>query len=416
MQAASKCLISWILTTLVAVFAASRPDFAAAPAPKAASDPLLAYLLDDDEQARAQVLGVLREQGLSPCKSLGDYAENPNSRVRANAVEAMDAGGCSDFQSYGAYLLDGSAGVVAALIQAAERHMIKDAVPFLIGTLTDRRRIVNEEGTWSLGEGAHRALTVITCQSFHFDPAAPRDDQRNAVTRWRQWYLAKKDLPREEWEQEGIDRARDYAGRDHGPYRIEGLRVLALIGPRALPTLRELLARRPGELQAEIVCLPDEPPRVTDAVPCALVVRNASSRSLVIAPPPDGLKVQVSRSDAWPADREPTPLEPKANGRKGPVVANEAPPGSTPGMLRDFANWLTLLGPGEARRFEFSAGPVLSAGRYRVSVSLKDLAASLVGEAIPADGAPGKRVANPSPRSAGAFSAIEEETVVRFEQ
>src|SRR2546427_10436853 len=43
----------------------------------------------------------------------------------------------------------------------------------------------------------HDTLPIlITCQSFHYDPSAPRDDQRNALTRWRQWYLAKKELPR----------------------------------------------------------------------------------------------------------------------------------------------------------------------------------------------------------------------------
>ncbi|HKB07236.1 MAG TPA: hypothetical protein VKF61_03020, partial [Candidatus Polarisedimenticolia bacterium] len=259
MHDASKCLISWIVVTFVATAGGSASSRAAEPTPKATPDPVLGYLLDDDEQARAQALGALRERGLSPCRALGVYSGLPNSRVRANAVKAMDASGCSDFEAYDPYLVDGSAGVVAALIETAQRHEMKEAVPFLIGTLTDRRRIVGERGTWSLSEEAHKALMVITCQSFHFDPAASRDDQRNAMTRWRQWYLAKKDLPRDEWEKEGIDRGRDYAGRDHAPYRIEGFRLLALIGPPALPALRELLARRPEDLATEVVCQPDEP-------------------------------------------------------------------------------------------------------------------------------------------------------------
>jgi hypothetical protein len=328
---------------------------------------------------------------VSPCRALGAYGRIDNSRVRGNAVEAMDEAGCSDFQAYSGYVLDVSAGVVAALIKAAERRVMKDAVPFLLGTLSDRRRIVTGQGSWLLGEEAHRALMVITCQSFHYDPSAPRDDQRNAVTRWRQWYFAKRDLPRDEWEREGIGRARDYAARDHIPYRVEGLRLLALIGPAALPALRELLARRPGDLEAEVVCLPDEPPRVTDAVPCALVLRNASSHPLVIAPPPDGLEVRVSRSDAPPAAARETPTDPPA------------------GMLGVFADRLTVLPPGEVRRFEFSVGPVPSAGRFTVHAALGDLAAVLAGGTISTDGAVVKRGPHAS-------TAIEAYTIVRFEQ
>ena len=394
------CLISWIFATFVSLVAASVPCLAVAPAPRAPADPLLPYLQDDDPQAHAQVLGALRDQGLSPCRALGAYARNANSRVRGNAVEAMKDAGCSDFEAYRGYLLDASAGVIAALIEAAERGVMKDAVPFLLGSLSDPRRIVTGQGTWSLGERARHALMVITCQSFHYDPSAPRDDQRNALTRWRQWYLAKKDLPRDEWVQEGIGRARDYAARDYEPYRVEGLRLLALIGSPALPTLRELLARRPGDVQAEVVCLPDEPPRVTDAVPCALVVRNSSDHPLAIAPPTDGLEVRISRTDA--------PTGEPGRARGGP------PPAA--GILGAFADRLVDLAPGEVLRFEFSAGPVLSAGRYRVRAVLADLAGDLTQDAIPLDGAPGKRGGNAVPKAAGAPTTIEAEAVVRFEQ
>ena len=57
-------------------------------------------------------------------------------------------------------------------------------------------------------------------------------------------------------------------------------------------------------------------------------------------------------------------------------------------MLRGFADQLSVLAPGEVRRFEFNAGPVLTAGRYRVDASLDDLAFSILGEVKPADGAP----------------------------
>jgi len=410
------CLISWIITTFAAGVISSVPSFAAAPAHGAVADPLLPYLQDDDPQARAQVLGELRERKASACVALGAYARNGNSRVRANAVEAMNDGGCSDFSAYGGYILDSSAGVLAALIQAAERHVMKDAVPFLLGSLSDRRRIVTGQGTWSLSEAAQRALMVITCQSFHYDSSAPRDDQRNALTRWRQWYLAKRDLPRDEWVEEGIGRAREYAGRDHGPYRVEGLRLLALIGPRAVPALRELLARRPGELQAEVVCLPDEPPRVTDAEPCALLVRNASSRPLVIAPPPDGPEVRISRTDESPGGSGPARGAPTPAGRPRPEAAGETPQEGVAEVLGAFADRFVSLAPGEVRRFEFRVGPVPSAGRYRVRAELADLAGALAGEADSFDGAAGKRGGNAPPRTGGAPSAIEAEAIVRFEQ
>src|SRR5206468_2892356 len=80
---------------------------------------------------------------------------------------------------------------------------------------------------------------------------------------------------------------------DYGPHRLEGLRLLALIGPRALPALRDTLARRPSDLTADVACAPDEPPRPGDVIPCALLVRNASKHALAIAPPPDGPVVRL---------------------------------------------------------------------------------------------------------------------------
>src|SRR5881296_1371394 len=299
------CAISRTIAMCWVIFLAALSSVTAAPGPKIPADPLLQYLQGDDPQSRAQVLALLKDEGRPPCQALGAYASSPKSRVRENAVRVMDDAGCSDFQAYSGFLLDGAAGVVDALIDAARRRLMADAVPFLLGCLSDRRHIVTEEGSWSISERADRALMVITCQSFHYDVTASRDDQRDAITRWRQWFLARRRLPRDEWVQEGIERGRDYAGRDHGPHRLEGLRLLALIGPRALPALREELARRPTDLTAEVVCLPDEPPRPGDIIPCALVVRNASKRSLAIAPPPDGPVVRLS--PAAPAHDEVPP-------------------------------------------------------------------------------------------------------------
>jgi hypothetical protein len=387
------CVISRTISLCSVILLATLAPLTAAPGPGTAADPLLPYLQGDDSQSRARALALLKEEGRPPCQTLGAYASSPKSRVRESAVRVMDDAACSDFQSYSGYLLDGAAGVVDALIGAAQRRLMADAVPFLLGCLSDRRRIVTGEGDSSIGERADRALMVITCQSFHYDAAASKDDQRDAITRWRQWFLARRQLPRDEWVQEGIQRGRDYAGRDHGPHRLEGLRLLALIGPRALPALRETLARGPTDLTAEVVCLPDEPPRPGDIIPCALVLRNASKRSLAIAPPPDGPLVRLS---------------PTASAH------DEAPParGAVPGggditeALAVFADRLVDLAPGEVRRFEFNAGPVLFAGRYRLHVTLDDLVSRLLDSSK----------TGTAPRAAATPTGIEAETIVRFEQ
>jgi len=387
------CVISRTMASCWVILLATIPPVTAAPGPRTAADPLLPYLQGDDSQSRAQVLTLLKDEGRPPCQALGAYASSPKSRVRESAVRVMDDAACSDFQAYSGYLLDSAAGVVDALIDASRRRLMADAVPFLLGCLSDRRRIVTGEGAWSISERADRALMVITCQSFHYDSAASRDDQRDAITRWRQWFLARRQLPRDEWMQEGIERGRDYAGRDHGPHRLEGLRLLALIGPRAIPALREALARRPTDLTAEVVCLPDEPPHPGDIIPCALVVRNASKRSLAIAPPPDGPVVRLS--SGAPAHEEVPPA-------RGAVPGG----GDITEALAVFADRLVDLAPGEVRRFEFSAGPVLFAGRYRLHVELDDLVTRLLD--------PSKT--GTAPRTAATPTAIEAETIVRFEQ
>ncbi len=387
------CVISRTIAVCWAILLAAVPSVSAAAGPSTAADPLLPYLQGDDPQSRSQVLAVLKEEGRSPCQALRAYAMSPKSRVRESAVRVMNDAACSDFEAYSGYLLDSAAGVVDALIDAARRRLMADAVPFLLGCLSDRRQIVTGEGSWSISERAHRALMVITCQSFHYDVTASRDDQRDAVTRWRQWFLARRKLPRDEWVQEGIERGRDYAGRDYGPHRLEGLRLLALIGPRALPALREALARRPADLTAEVACAPDEPPRPGDIVPCALVVRNASKHPLAIAPPPDGPVVRLSQGD--PAHDQ----VPSARGSPaaGADIAE---------ALDAFADRVVDLAPGEVRRFEFNAGPVLLSGRYRLHVELDDLSSRLVDSSK----------TGAAPRSAATSTAIEAETMLRFER
>ena len=64
------------------------------------------------------------------------------------------------------------------------------------------------------------------------------------------------------------------------------------------------------------------------------------------------------------------------------------------------------LAPGEVRRFEFNAGPVLLSGRYRLHVELDDLSSRLLDSSK----------TGAAPRSAATSTAIEAETMLRFER
>src|SRR2546425_1786121 len=273
--------------------------------PRGAADPILPCLGEEDyERARPRILEALRLEGGAPCGALAAYAGNRNGRAREHAVRALADSGCAGFASYRGYLEDPDAWVTDAVIDAARRHLMQDAVPFLLARVPDARRIVADAGIRRIGDNAHRALQEITCQSFHYDPAGTADDRRNALTRWRQWYLEHRGEPRDTWVKEGIERARDYASRDYPPHRLEGLRLLALIGEPALRDLRALLRRAPGDVQAEVSCQPEEPPRPTDRVPCRLLVRDVSTHHVVLAPPAGGPVVRVGRVDA-PAELSP---------------------------------------------------------------------------------------------------------------
>ena len=369
------CLISRLIAALSAVIC-----LAAGPA-TAATDPVLPLLAEEDyAQVRPRILEALRQNG-TPCRALGAYVSARDGRVRQHAVRALADAGCADFAAYAGYAADGDAWVIDAVIRAAERHLMTGAVPFLLARLSDARRILAEEGTWTIGDTAHHGLQMITGQSFHYDAGAAADDRRNALTRWRQWYLGHRDEPRDAWVKAGIERARDYAGRDYGPHRLEGLRLLALIGEPALPALRDLLGRSAGDLRAELSCHPEEPPRPTDQVPCVLVVRNVTSRHLAFAPPPGGPEVRVTRNDA------------------PPETGQAAAPPDRGAILAALAGRLADLSPGEIRRYELAVGPVTAPGRYRVRATLADLVLALTSGSAP-NRAPG---------------AIEAETIVRFD-
>ena len=370
----------------------------------AADDPILPLLgVEDYDESRPQLLEMLR-QNAAPCRALGAYASSRSTTVREHAVRALSDAGCADFAAYSVYAADRDAWVVDAVIRAAQRHLIAGAAPFLLSRLSDSRRILAAEGTWTIGDAAHRGLQAITCQSFHYDPSGSENDRRNALTRWRQWYLAHRAEPREAWVKEGIERAREYASRDYGPHRLEGLRLLALIGEPALPALRALLVRSPGDLSADVSCLPDEPPRPPDRVPCALVVRNVTDHGVAFAPPQSGPEVGVTRQ-VVAAESDPPPERPGKPSASRPAPAAAPAAALTPApsdpreRLANLAARLIELLPGEVRRYEFDVGPVPSPGRYTVRVRLDDPSVGLSLGSAQAPPAPG----------------IEAETVVRFD-
>ena len=396
--------------------------------PPAADDPILALLAEEDyEQSRPGILETLRLRGGSPCDTLAAYAGSRNGRVREHAVRALADAECSAFASYRSYVEDSDAWVTDAVIEATRRYLMPDAVPFLLAHVSDPRRILAEQGTRRLGDSAHRALQQITGQSFHYDPAGTEDDRRNALSRWRQWYVEHRTEPRDEWLKEGIARAREYAGRDYAPHRLEGLRLLALIGEPALADLRALIRRAPGDVQADLTCQSDEPPRPTDRVPCHLLVRDASTRHVVIAPPAAGPVVRVGRIDApaqqGASDEVPRPADTTTGGRRAALASA-------------LAEQMIDLTPGEVRRYDFTVGPVPSAGRYRVRATLADLAAEIVADAEsrapaaastpPAARSAERRGTSKSTRSGKPTAApeiprtsptrIEAETIVRFDQ
>ncbi len=326
-------------------------------------------------------------------------------------MRALSDAGCDRFAAYRPYLDDPSPWVTEWILRSVEQRLMADAVPFLLDRLTDKRRILSGDGSWTIGETAHRVLREVTCQSFHFDPQGPERLRQDGLSQWRQWYAAHRDEPRQSWVASGIALARDYAGRDYAPHRLEGLRLLALIGPPALPALRAALERRGDDLLARVTCAPEEPPRVTDVVPCVLEIENASPRRLALAPrdgPPDA---QVRRRE----ETAPPPAPPRgastARSARGRSASESPPPKAAspdpvPG-LAEIVDRLVDLAPGQVYRVEFTVGPVPAAGRYDVRVTLRDLAAALA-EASQARGA--------RPSSTPKPPAIEASTMVRFEQ
>ncbi len=387
------CWICWLTVTAAAV-----PATAARSGPAAAGplETLITLLLDDDFEAQRPFIETELAKLSDPCGTLGRLATYSSDRVRENAVRALDAGGCADFTSYRPFLGDRSPWVVEALIHAARRQRLREAVPYLIERLGDRRRIIRDDRTTTIGRLAHDALVGLTCHSFHDGPLASSAARPVAVADWKGWYDLHRDDPGDEWTQSGIALARAALARDDGAARTEAFRTLALCGALAATTLRGAFDRGPADLQAKVSCNPEEPPRVGDQISCVLEVQNVSRRRLAIAPDPGGPGVRLIRIVPAPTPSPPgsRPAGKQTSSRPGTTSGESASSGPAarrddPSIARseahspgatavDIVAVLVDLGPGEMLRREFVAGPVLAAGRYEVHAVLRDLASDLV--------------------------------------
>ena len=404
---------------LIAVALVWRMPATAAPA-DARVDPLRVLLeAEDSEAARIDLQRELRRSGASPCARLAGFGGDRNLQVREHAVRALSDAGCADFDAYRPYLGDPSPWVIRAVLQAVERRLIAEALPFLTDSLADKRTILSDEGSFTIGSLAHRALRVVTCQSFHFDPAASPERRADAIAQWRSWYAAHRSEPRDAWVAEGIALARDYLGRDYAPHRREGIELLTLIGSPAIPSLRGAFRRSPEDLRATISCNPEEPPRVTEQVPCVLLVTNASKRRLLLAPA--DLVVRLVRVDrdsgsaGGTARRSLKAGRSSAADRDAGAEREAAADRISAPALSEIAARVLDLAPGEVLRRDVAVGPVGGAGRYEVHAILPDLASSLsVFEARPPS--VGKGAAEPRTRQTPGLPSIEATTVVRFEQ
>ena len=342
-------------------------------------DPILSLLAGDDYgQSRPALAREIGRLGERRCGALGLYAGNRHERVRENAVRAMADAGCDRLDPYLPYLADPSPWVSEAFLRAAERHLMAGAVPWLLDHLEDRRRIVTGDGTWAIGEIALRALRLVACQPFPFDPRSAPEARAAAIEVWRDWYAAHRAEPRSAWLEAGIARAREQAGDGDPDLRLEALRLLALLGPPAAPALRGALGRAAGDLRATLSCAPEEPPRVTDEIPCVLLISNPTDHRVGFAPSEGGPDVRLERlEEGRPVtDRRPPPARPgrppAAADRRTAATAAPDPAGAAP---PDLADRLVDLAPGEVLKREFRVGPVAAAGRYQVRAALVDLAA-----------------------------------------
>ena len=371
--------------------------------PSGGEDPVLALLEQEGiPERRAAIEDMLRAEGRDACERLSSYSRAREARARENAVRTMSAAGCSSADDYRPYFSDGSAWVADALLDALTRHRIAEGVPYALARLSDSRRLVSGDGSWTLAQAAHRTLRGLTAQPI---PSARPQGQGTASggveAAWRSWYAQHGEEPASDWMASGLKRMREALAGNSAVRRVAALETAALIGEPGRPLLVEALRRKASDLEAALTCTPDGPPRVQDQVPCIITVRNTAPRRMALAPGEIAVKVAPWEPPATaPRGAEPSrprgkpQPDPKEKATTGPAPSSR-PPGAEDG--RSLGGKIVDLGPGESLRREVQVGPVTTAGRYEINVRLGDLWGSL----------------DPGPYDA---PPIEAALVLRFEQ
>ncbi|HEV8199177.1 MAG TPA: hypothetical protein VGS03_04075 [Candidatus Polarisedimenticolia bacterium] len=364
----------------------------------AAVDPLPQLLTDENTPMRAirERVGAL---GAAGCPTLSAYAGAPDPRTRERAVAALDEAGCDQLEDYRDFFADRSAWVVRAVALALARHRIAGGVPFLVAHLQDRRRLVSEGESVEIAVTAEQGLRRLTAQ-----PIEPEGTARDAsggretllAAAWRAWQREHGAEPASRWLADGRSAIRAALAAGSPKARYAALETLALVGEPVDDLLVEALKRRPGEITAALQCAPDEPPRVTEQVPCTLTLRNDATRRIPLALGDIDLRLgpvaATSEASTAAAGKSAEAKGSRPSGKdtkKHPDTAAPPVPPPPPAPPRpapeQVAAGLVDLAPGEVLRRPVNVGPVTTAGRYEAIASFEDLGRRLDPAAFPTD-------------------------------
>ena len=380
-----------------------------------ALDPLPGLLTDGDDPAQRQ---AVRERvsalGEAACATLSAYAGAPDPRAREHAVIAMDEAGCDRVEDYRDFFSDKSGWVVRAVVQALGRHRIAGGVPFLLAHLEDHRRLVSDGDSVSLAESAEQVLRRLTAQPIEPEGTAARGvpgaHEAAVAAAWRAWHRSHASEPAAKWLADGRAAMRAALASGSAQARYAALETMALVGEPTDDLLVEALRRRPGEITAALQCAPDDPPRVTEEIPCTLMLRNDTARRIPLAlgeidlhlgpvvasaaPPAGSGAASGKPGTGSPADASGKPAAAKGKDTRkdagkgkraeSPEIAPTPPPEPRPAPER-LAAAIVDLAPGETLRRPVRVGPVTAAGRYEAIASFQDLGRRLDPAAFPAD-------------------------------
>ena len=367
---------------------------ALAAAPARAVDPLPGLLVDGDEASRQEALRErVRALGEAACPTLSAYAGAPDPRAREHAVGAMDEAGCDRLEDYRDFFGDRSAWVVRSVARALGHHRITGGVPFLLAHVEDRRTLVSDGDNVTISDTVEQSLRRLTSQPIEPEGAPGRGPGGRGpavAAAWRALYAAHKAEPPARWLSDGRTAIRAALAGGSPTARYAALETLALVGEPVVDLLVEALKRRSGEITAALQCAPDEPPRVTEEVPCTLSLRNDTARRIPLAlgaidlklgpvaavpPPPVGGKPAAGKEIK--KDKKPAGAV-----KPAPEPSPPPPPRPQPELL---AGTIVDLAPGQVLRRPVSLGPVPSAGRYEAIASFQDLGRRLDPSAFPSD-------------------------------